>query len=146
MIATALGSDAHPWGEGLPPDGVAVAQFEPPAPAQDPRWASAFAEWGVGPEVAGERVGRPLIAATDGRLKLQRRGEREELFDLEADSLELSPRSPTAADGDGLAPLRAALEHPAATASPAASPGAPTEISDAEREALEQRMRLLGYM
>ena len=31
MIAEAIGSDAHPWADGLPPDGVAVAQFEPPA-------------------------------------------------------------------------------------------------------------------
>ena len=36
MIASALGSDAHPWADGLPPDGVAVAQFEPPAPAERP--------------------------------------------------------------------------------------------------------------
>jgi arylsulfatase A-like enzyme len=146
MIATALGSEAHPWADGLPPDGVAVAQFEPPAPAEDPRWAPAFADWGVDPQAAAERVGRPLIAATDGRLKLQRRGEREELFDLVADPLELTPQPPSAADGATLEPLRAALDHPAATASPRTPVSAPPEISDAEREALEQRMRLLGYM
>ncbi len=147
MIASALDSDAHPWADGLPPDGVAVAQFEPPAPAEDPRWEPAFADWGVDPAAAGERVGRPLIAATDGRRKLQRRGEREELFDLDADPLELAPRAPTEADREAVAPLRAALEHPAATASPAAAPvSAPPPISDAEREALERRMRLLGYM
>ena len=50
MIASALGFEAHPWADGLPPDGVAVAQFEPPAPADDPRWAPAFDEWGVDPE------------------------------------------------------------------------------------------------
>jgi arylsulfatase A-like enzyme len=146
MIARAIGFDAHPWGDGLPPDGVAVAQFEPPAPAEDPRWAPAFEEWGVDPATAGERVGRQLIAATDGRRKLQLRGGREELFDLEADPLELDPRRPVEADRDALVSLRAALDHPASTATAPGRPGGPPEISEHERAELENRMRLLGYM
>ena len=149
MIAEAIGADAHPWADGLPPDGVAVAQFEPPAPADDPRWGPAFKEWGVDPETAAERVGRPLIAATDGRRKLQRRGEREEFYDLADDPLELAPRAVGPDDEETAAALRAALDHPAATASappPAPTAGGPPEISDRERAELEDRMRLLGYM
>ncbi len=147
IIASALDFDVHPWADGLPPDGVAVAQFEPPAPADDPRWGPAFEEWGVDPEAAAERVGRPLIAATDGRRKLQRRGEREELFDLAADPLELAPRAVERADGEAIAPLRGALDHPAATATASTPPVAGTpQISADERADLERRMRLLGYM
>jgi arylsulfatase A-like enzyme len=146
MIADAAGLEDHPW--EAPSDGIAVAEFEPPGPGDDPRWLSKFDEWGLDPGPAGERIGRRLKAATDGRWKLQLRGEREELFDLQADPLELRPREPTAGDEVSIAPLRAALAHSAAGEPAAApAPGEPApEIDEDERERLEERMKLLGYM
>ena len=147
LIAEGVGLERHPWQGGLPPPGVAVAQFEPPGRAEDPRWDRAFAEWRVEPGRARELVGRPLAAATDGRWKLQLRGEREEIFDLEADPLELDPRA--AGTNGALSALRRALADSAIAgekpAIPAQAPEAP-EISSEERDRLEERMKLLGYM
>jgi len=146
LIAEAVELERHPWEDGLPPPGIAIAQFEPPAGEEDPRWDRAFEEWSVVPELARERVCRTLAAATDGRWKLQLRGEREELLDLEADPLELDPR--TAGDTEPVAALRQALVEQAAAPSPAAPPTAVggAEISAEERDRLEERMKLLGYM
>jgi arylsulfatase A-like enzyme len=145
LIADAAGLERHPWHNGVPPAGIAVAQFEPPGDPYDPRWDKAFADWGVDPEPARERVGRPLAAATNGRWKLQLRGEHEELFDLEADPLELSPQP--ANDDPAIAALRGALAEAAAAPVPAVPAlTAEPEISDEERIRLEERMKLLGYM
>jgi hypothetical protein len=70
------------------------------------------------------------------------------VHDLNADPLELEPLAPAAVPDEALAALRAALEHPAAraTADPATAPaGEPTATPD-ELAALEERMRMLGYM
>ena len=151
MIAEATGLDDHPWSDSRWSNGAAVAQFEPPARADDPRWVKAFADWGVDPELAAKRVAQPLACATDGRLKLQRRGTSEELYELTADPLELSPLSPAAGDPAAVAGLRRALDAAAALegrAPVAARDGAegPPSLSDEERRDLEERMRLLGYM
>lgn len=145
LIAVAAGIEAHPWRNSVPPDGVAVAQFDPPAPADDARWQASFAEWGLDPDEAGPRIGSALTSATDGHRKLLVRAGSELVLDLERDPLELAPRAPTATDEPGLAPLRAALAHPGAAAVSAVEPVAPAAIDD-ERAALEDRMRLLGYM
>jgi arylsulfatase A-like enzyme len=147
-IAAATELEHHPWGEPAMPAGVAVAQFEPPATANDPRWQEAFHEWGVDPAAAAERVAVSLAAATDGHLKLERRGARELLYDLEADPLELAPRDPGSADPAAIAQLRAALDAQAAEPATGSRPvdGPTPEISDAEREQIEERMKLLGYM
>jgi arylsulfatase A-like enzyme len=149
MIADALDLEPHPWGGPADGDGVAVAQLDPPATAGDPRIAQALETWGLGPE-AEPRITTELTAATDGRLKLLRRGGREELYDLRADPLELAPFDP---DGhpeqpaiqrlrDGLA--GEAVARPPAELREPEDDG--TTISDAERARLEERMRLLGYM
>lgn len=147
LIAETIGLDHHPWSNGLPGAGFAAAQFQPPAPADDPRWVEAFELWGVDRDAAAERVGRRLTAATDGRLKLQLRGEHEELYDLVADPLELEPTGPSSADQAAVAALRQVLDR-AATERPTARPldSPQSEISDDERQRLEDRMRLLGYM
>jgi arylsulfatase A-like enzyme len=145
MIADGLDIADHPWGDA-PDTGIAVAQFQPPAPADHPDWVSAFDEWSLDPAVAAERVAVSLAAATDGRWKLQLRGNREELFDLEGDPLELAPLAPEAADGQILATLRAALAAQAAAPVVAPAAAGEPEISDAERKQLEERMKLLGYM
>jgi arylsulfatase A-like enzyme len=148
LIAEAIGLEDHPWTGGVPPAGAAVAQFDPPAEAGDPRVAEALEHWGLGPEAAA-RITTPFTCATDGRHKLMLRGTSEELYDLEADALELSPVAPSAADAQVIGRLRAALEHPA-TRARAAAPKPPasesTGESDDELRDLEERMRVLGYL
>jgi hypothetical protein len=104
------------------------------------------------------RMSTPLTCATDGRLKLLRRGDRDELYDLVADPLELSPvplgegSDEVAGDhGSALTALRRALDQagdePARSSAPPSANGAGLEpLDDAEREDLERRMRLMGYL
>jgi arylsulfatase A-like enzyme len=146
LIADAVGVADHPWHAGAPAPGVAVAEFDPPAPREDPRVQRALSEWGLGEE-GGWRLTTPMTAATDGRHKLLRRGDVEELYDLDADPLEVEPASPADAPADVLARLRAALVEAAATeAAPATAEPPPDQEGNAERRDLEARMRLLGYM
>jgi arylsulfatase A-like enzyme len=151
MLAAACGLEAHPWGNSLPPAGIAVGQFDPPAPIDDPRWQEKIAEWGVTDEI-GWRVAKQLTSATDGRHKLVLRGEREELFDLVADPLEASPVAPDSGSepAAAVAQLRAALVHPATLAvhapATAGEEAPPPAASDEEIRQLEERMKLLGYM
>jgi arylsulfatase A-like enzyme len=141
MIGDAVELADHPWREDELPAGVALAQLKPPTGPDDPRARETVAGWGLDEE-ALRRATTALAFATDGRHKLLRRGEREELYDLEADPLELRPLP---ADGDEhpLPRLRAALRHPAAAAVHTFEPPQATPEELAE---IESRMRLLGYM
>jgi arylsulfatase A-like enzyme len=141
LIAEAVGLADHPWPEDELPRGVALAQLKPPTGPDDPRAREAIESWGLDEEALLTAT-TPLAFATDGRHKLLRRGEREELYDLEADPLELRPRP---ADGDDapLERLREALRHPAAAA---VHTFEPPEATPEELAALEDRMRLLGYL
>jgi arylsulfatase A-like enzyme len=126
---------AHPWGPDLC-KGVAVSEFDPPTGPEDERARRTAEEWGVG-EAGLRAMTTPLTSATDGILKLVRRGTAEELFDLVADPLEERPlpaSDPRAAD------LQAALD-PA----PVAIETQP-EASAEELAEIEERMKLLGYM
>jgi arylsulfatase A-like enzyme len=150
VVAEAAGIEDHPWSDG-PPQGVGVAQFDPPFDAGDPEALERLR--GAGLEGAHEGLTTPLTCAVAGGLKLLRRGETELVYDLEADPLELDPQPPerfeAAGRGDELRTLRDALEHPAVTARSAddgAAAPPEDETSDEEREDLERRMRLLGYM
>ncbi|MEX2195983.1 MAG: sulfatase-like hydrolase/transferase [Thermoleophilaceae bacterium] len=141
-VAAAVGLEEHPWHDDLPED-VAVAQFDAIVPPGDPRVDEALEKWGL-PADAGARLTTPLTAATDGRLKLLRRGVNEELYDLAADPLELDPLAAVGHDG-AVDRLRAALEHPAVIAErPPES--TPTDVPADEMEQLEAQMRLLGYL
>ena len=141
LIAAAVGVRDHPWEE---PDGIALAQFEPPAPRGDERWEEARALWGSAPE-AIDRLTEPRASATDGKLKLIRSGQREQLFDLAGDPLEENPLPSTPAGGRDDA-LRAALDR----AESAAMQGDPAHVTpeptQQELDELEERMKLLGYM
>ena len=140
-IAEAVGLDDHPWqAHDLPP--LPVSQFDPPGSPGDPRLLKAIEDWGVD-EAGQARMFTPLTIASDGRLRLQRRGGIEELFDLAEDPLELHPKPP---EGPRVAALRAALDHPAATAVALAGPGTGPAAGGADTAALEAQMRLLGYM
>ena len=144
-IATRVGIDDHPWTDG-PPAGYGVAQFDPPGVGDDPDAVRGFRDMGLGDKL--DQFTTPLTCAVRGQLKLVRRGEREELFDLAADPLEESPRSPDEAleHTDAVAGLRAALEHPAITSVGSSVPAAAPEATDEQMRDLEERMRLLGYL
>jgi arylsulfatase A-like enzyme len=126
---------AHPWGPDLC-SGVAVAEFDPPTGPDDERARRVARDWGVGE--AGLRVmTTPLTSATDGSSKLVRRGDAEELFDLDCDPLEQHPLDPSDPRADQ---LRAALD-PAPAVVEAQGDASPEELAE-----IEQRMKLLGYM
>jgi arylsulfatase A-like enzyme len=139
-----------PWEANDLPAGVAVSQCDPVSRGSEAEVRAAAERWGVGDAIVA--LTTPLTSATDGRLKLLRRGDAESIYDIEADPLE---REPHPVDGDlararreSMAALRAALEHPAATArlDPASLAAAPDAPDDDEVRALEERMKLLGYM
>jgi arylsulfatase A-like enzyme len=141
LVAGAAGLADHPWTEpGLEP-GVRVAQFDPLTTAGDPRARAAVERWGLG-EDALARITSPITCATDGRRKLVRLGERDLLYDLDGDPLELTPQS--ANGGAATGRLRAALEHPSLWTRPAEEPAA--AAPEAAADDIERRMRLLGYM
>jgi arylsulfatase A-like enzyme len=145
LIADAVGVEDHPWRQGLPPDGVAVAQFKPPTGPDDPRSQQMIDDWGLGTD-AFRRITSEITVATDGHYKLLRSGDEEVVYDLQRDPLEISPLDPGDLDAETRA-LRAAINH--ASTSTRAAPleaGAEEEISDEERRHLEDRMRLLGYL
>ena len=142
-VAAAVGLEDHPWSADELP-GAAVAQFDAIVAPEDPRARVAVDEWGLGEEAIAPLV-TPLTSATDGRLKLVRRGEREEYYDLASDPLESNPLDAAAANGS-LDALRSALEHPATLAVRAPEAPAAADASDEDVDKLEAQMRLLGYL
>ena len=89
------------------------------------------------------RSGSPITCATDGRHKLVRFGDRDLLYDLAIDPLELDPQAP---DGqEPVARLRRALEAPALWVRPATAPD-PGAGGAGDADDIERRMKLLGYM
>lgn len=144
LVAESVELDGHPWRDG-PPAGFGVAQFDPPT-APDEATLRRVERL---PPPARIALTTPLTCAVADDLKLLRRGDREEVFDLATDPAEARPLDPVAVAADGrgaqLAALRAALDHPAVSSrAPEAAPAA--TASDAETRDLEERMRLLGYM
>jgi arylsulfatase A-like enzyme len=149
LVAESVGLEEHPWHD-MPPAGVGVAQFDPPTDPGDPRAAEAAKRWGLGDE-AVRRLTTPLTCAVAGNLKLVQNGDREEVYDLTSDPLELAPLLPANLDparNDELEALRDVLRHPAVTSqrseessTEAAGAPSPEELRD-----IEERMKLLGYM
>jgi arylsulfatase A-like enzyme len=149
-IARAIGLDNHPWNNGLPGvDGVTVAQFDPPAPRDHPKVRTAIADWGLSHEAELTLTGAQ-DCAIEGSLKLLVREGTERFFDLGADPLEQHELAPGTVPAEVADRLRRALADPAFTAGPHVRPDAgapaPEQISDAERQQLEDSMRLLGYL
>ena len=149
-LAGAIGLTDHPWIDELP-RAVGVAQFDPPADdPDDPRVVETVERWGLGEE-AVEKLTTPMACAVSGRLKVIRRGEREQVFDLDRDPLELAPVSPDELSQEAAAPLselRRALDHPAMTAGAPElrQQQRPSQASEEELADIEERMKLLGYM
>lgn len=148
-VAQSTGAADHPWRDG-PPAGFGVAQFDPPVQVGDTRGEQAMREMGIEGD-AFQRFATPLTCAVAGGLKLLQSGNREAVYDLVEDPLEIRPLDPAdvAARGRGaqVAALRDVLGHPSMTlrrsSEPAAAPGL---VSEEERRDLEERMKLLGYM
>jgi len=147
FLAAAAGLDDAVWREEAVPEGVAVAQLDGFADADDPRIGVAADAWGLS-EAAVVRLTRSLTAARDDRVKLVRHPGGEDVYDLESDPQELAPL-----DAAGVLPaelsqrlprLRAALDHPAvATLTDVIEdPGS----VGGNREDLHASMRMLGYM
>jgi arylsulfatase A-like enzyme len=141
MLAEYLDLADHPWNEDNVPAGLANAQFDFVEP-DDPR-VKTVASTGRLDSAALARMTTPLTCVTDGRLKLLRRGDADELYDLRTDPLELSPAVDGITDGDTLEPLKVALEDPRLWVQGDAE--AVTAPADEIAE-LEGRMKLLGYM
>ena len=150
-LADAIGLAQHPWTDG-PPAGIGLAQSDPLGDARDPSVIQKLAEAGVADEEGRSRLTSVLSCAVRGDLKVVRRNEHEEVYDLTADPLELEPLRADETDPSRAAEireLRAALDHPAmAVVEPAAAPASspPPEQSEEELRDLEDRMKLLGYM
>jgi arylsulfatase A-like enzyme len=148
-LAASCGLPESPWPAAAGRE-VAVAQFTAPGDPGDPRAAAVADMWGLG-ELAVSRLTTSLQCATNGRRKLVRRGDRDELIDLDTDPLEVSPRTIGADEGRRsgaeLTSLRAALEQAASQVAPAArAPAAAARPPAADDADLEARMRLLGYL
>jgi arylsulfatase A-like enzyme len=137
LLAEAASLPDHPWGDGRLRDGIAVAQFDAPADA-DERTRSQAAEWGLDDEAVATLTSDQTIA-TDGRHKLVHRRGEVELFDLDDDPLEERPQPPDAAAPSLRAALDRAVRHDTEP-----TPAAATTTDDTAE--LEERMRLLGYM
>jgi arylsulfatase A-like enzyme len=153
LTAEIAGLADHPWdAHDLGPDGVAVAQLNPPSTRDHENVPRVREQWGLD-DAGVARLTTPFMCATDGSVKLIRRDGRDELVDLRADPMEVDP---IRVAGDGAIPgaamslphLRDALDHPSASEAPTVE--APAEgrpgPSDEETQAIEERMRLLGYM
>ena len=149
FVAECAGLNDHPWAADDLPDGVGIAQFDPVVEADGPEARQTVIDrWGLG-ERELERFTTALTCAVSGRRKLLRRGDRELWLDLEADPLELDPQpagSIPPGELETFERLRAALEHPAVTASRPFRGSPEQEVSENERRDLEERMKLLGYL
>jgi arylsulfatase A-like enzyme len=139
IVARAAGLEAHPWVEDLP--AAAVAQFDAPVGEGDPRLSIASGEWGLGEESVA-RLTTSFEMATDGSHKLIRRDGSLELVELEADPVEIAPRSILASEAPP--ELLAALDHPAARGQAGVSAAEPAPAEDLKH--IEAQMRTLGYL
>lgn len=137
----------NPWADA-PPNGVGVAQLDPPVAADDEERLAKLRGVGIEGDALAKFV-TPLTAAVKGDLKLVLRGEEEAVFDLSRDPRELKQISPHEL-GDERRPeldaLRKLVKFGDAAASPTQAPEPVAAPSDQELRDLEERMKLLGYM
>jgi arylsulfatase A-like enzyme len=146
IIAGMVGLNDHPWSARESPAEVAVAQLEQLLPPTDPRAAKFVEDWGLGDE-GFRRLTTSATCATDGRFKLVSQGERQFLYDLDADPLEAHPVDGMNGDEPpSLATLRLAVDE--AQQRSADLPTSPdgTGVSTAEADEIADRMRTLGYL
>jgi arylsulfatase A-like enzyme len=153
LLAEAIGLEEHPWGDSSGAvGGVAVAQADALVPTGDDRIQQSLDVWNMAGEAAryaAWRLSTSGTAATDGTWKLVREGDEDWLYDLGRDPLEGSPARVDGATAAGIEPARlAALRAGVDRAAPSdADPRHWTgpDLPD-ERDGIEDRMRLLGYL
>lgn len=147
LIAESAGLPDHPWSVS---DGdIAVAAFDAPAGSDDPKVAEALQRWGLGDD-ALRRMTTSFTCATNGRLKLFRRGGREDVVDLESDPLEASPvavgEEIEASWSAELKIARVALDKAEELERPGVQGLEETRRLADDVEAMEAQMKLLGYL
>lgn len=150
VVADLAGLADHPWQstDAVAGDAVALAQFDPPAARDHPRAIETAERWELDEEGI-TRLTSALDCATASGVKVVRRDDGEQVFDLGRDPLEADPVG-SRADPATVARLTSALDavqEDAPVAVPAPDGADPRgDISDEERRRLEDRMRLLGYL
>jgi len=144
-LADALGLADHPWQEQT--DDVIVAQHDGVTTPDSPQMQDAARRWGLSADSV-HRLSRSLTTATDTRWKLLVEHDGwEQVFDLGTDPLEQRPLPVDAAPAETVARLRKAVDAALTGVEPAptdAEVGPPAEDTDVA--ALEEQMRLLGYL
>lgn len=153
LLADAIGLSDHPWAEPTGVlDGVAVSQSDCLVPPGDDRIRQCLEAWrmeGEAARYAAWRISTSSTAATDGAFKVVREGTEDWLYDLVRDPLEGAPTrlngvAVPGIDPERLTALRAAVER-AAPSDEDQRPWTGSDLPD-EREGIEDRMRLLGYL
>jgi arylsulfatase A-like enzyme len=143
IIASLVGLSDHPWGEVRHP-GIAVAQFDGAMRPDNPN-IGVLDEWGATTE-GRARLTHRFTAATDGTLKLVRTHEGDRLFDLVADAAETGSVDASGYAADRVGALRQALDLASEEAwDPDIDAPPPSEDAE-ELAAIEERMKLLGYL
>ncbi len=143
LIAGLVEMEDHPWGAVQHP-GVAVAQFDGPMRPDHPN-IGVLDEWGATPE-GRTRLTHRFTAATDGTLKLVRTQDGDRLYDLTVDPLEVTTVDETRYEAGRVAALRRALDAAGEAAWDPQIDQAPPEESPEDVAAIEERMKLLGYL
>jgi arylsulfatase A-like enzyme len=142
LIASWAGIEEHPW-EPYRRRDVAVSQYQAQGRIGDQKVDENIARWNLDDEAIA-RLTCDMATATNGRLKLRRRGGIESLYDLETDPLEAAPQIPSGSE-PGLDALRAALDD-AEAARAVSQPDVVAQESSGEDAELEAQMKLLGYL
>jgi arylsulfatase A-like enzyme len=149
MVTSALGINEHPY-DDQPQMGIAVSEVEGIAPPGDPRITAAVREWGLD-DSAAALMTSDATTASDGRVKVLRRGDVEQVYDLAADPLEEHPLGDDAvtARRDEVAPLRRAIDAAvtaAVTVGQTDAPPASGGQTELDNDQLAAQMKLLGYL
>lgn len=143
LVADGLGLKGHPWEANPAPDGIVVSEYDSMGGREDPRVVRVTGEWSLDDDGIA-RLTSSGTAATDGRVKLVREHGKELLYDLVADPMENRPVDAQQRKDTLTEQLRVAIE----TAEAERSLVKPLAVStsDGEREDLEERLKLLGYL
>lgn len=149
FVVDELGVTDHPYDEPLPTGSEpAVTEVDGVGELDNPKVHEKLAEWGLG-DAAAQLMTSNATAASDGRLKLLRRGDSEVVFDLDKDPFEIASLDPAAlpaTDTEALRRLRAAADTaPLPTGQTALAEATPA-ADDLDTDQLAEQMRLLGYL
>jgi len=143
LIADGLGLKDHPWEANAVPDGIVVSEYDSMGTRDDPKVVRVTGEWSLDDGGIARLTSRGT-SATNGRVKLVREAGRELLYDLVADPLENSPVEAQHNADPLVLRLRASIEK--AEAERALVKPRAVATSEDEREDLEERLKLLGYL